>query len=149
MAIHGSNTVEINAPIDEVYRVAADPSGAPEWQPEFKSTEVLEKDAAGNQTLMLMKVDVKVRTIDTKVRFSYDEPNGLTWKQESKRPTDPRPAPRVSARTPGRHVEPHVAEHERLSRALEHPVDERLAQLFRQRVEVPHEAHRLGERPWL
>jgi ribosome-associated toxin RatA of RatAB toxin-antitoxin module len=83
MAIHGSNTLEIDAPIAEVYRVAADPSGAPEWQPEIKGTEVLEKDDAGNQTLMLMKVDVKVRTIDTKVRFSYDEPNGLSWKQES------------------------------------------------------------------
>jgi ribosome-associated toxin RatA of RatAB toxin-antitoxin module len=83
MAIHGSNTVEINAPIDEVYKVAADPSGAPEWQPEIKDTEVLEKDGAGNQTLMLMKVDLKVRAIDTKVRFTYDEPNGLTWTQES------------------------------------------------------------------
>jgi ribosome-associated toxin RatA of RatAB toxin-antitoxin module len=83
MAIHGSNTVEIDAPIDEVYSVAADPTGAPQWQPEFKSAEVLERDGDGNQTLMLMKVDVKVRTIDTKVRFSYDAPNGLTWTQES------------------------------------------------------------------
>jgi uncharacterized protein YndB with AHSA1/START domain len=83
MAIHGSNTVDIAAPIEDVYRAAADPSGAPEWQPEIKGTEVLEKDGDGNQTLMLMKIDVKVRTIDTKVRFSYDEPNGLTWTQES------------------------------------------------------------------
>jgi ribosome-associated toxin RatA of RatAB toxin-antitoxin module len=83
MAIHGSNTVEIDAPIDEVYKVAADPTGAPEWQPEIKGTEVLEKDSDGNQTLMLMKIDLKVRAIDTKVRFSYNAPNGLTWKQES------------------------------------------------------------------
>jgi ribosome-associated toxin RatA of RatAB toxin-antitoxin module len=83
MAIHGSNTVDIDAPIEAVYKVAADPTGAPEWQPEIKGTEVLEKDDDGNQTLMVMKIDVKVRTIDTKVRFSYDAPNGLTWKQES------------------------------------------------------------------
>jgi ribosome-associated toxin RatA of RatAB toxin-antitoxin module len=81
--LHGSKTVEIEAPIADVYRVAADPSGAPEWQPEFKSAEVLEKDTEGNQTLMLMKVDLKVRAIDTKVRFSYDEPSGLNWTQES------------------------------------------------------------------
>lgn len=78
MAIHGSSTLEIDAPIARVYEVAADPSGAPDWQPEIKGTEVLEKDGAGNQTLMVMKVDLKVRTIDTTVRFSYDEPHGLS-----------------------------------------------------------------------
>ena len=43
------------------------------------------------------------------------------------------------------HVEPHVVEHERLARALQHPVDEWLAQLLRQRVEVADQADRPDE----
>ena|SRR5690242_768315 len=82
MAIEGTVSAEIDAPIERVYEVAADVEHSPEWQPQFKSAEVLEHDAEGRQVLVRMGTDAKVRVLDSTVRFRYDEPNGLTWSQE-------------------------------------------------------------------
>lgn len=82
MSISGSATTDIDAPIQKVYEIAADAAGAPRWQPEIKSTEVLERDAQGQQVLVEMETDLKVKTIDVVMRFSYDEPNGLSWVQQ-------------------------------------------------------------------
>src|SRR5215210_841716 len=82
MAIEGSASAEINAPIAEVYAVAADVENSPKWQPEIKSAKVLDRDAAGNQTLVKTEADGKVRTLNSTLRFSYDEPTGLSWAQE-------------------------------------------------------------------
>jgi uncharacterized membrane protein len=82
MAIQGSASTVIEAPIDEVYAVAADVEGSPRWQPEIKSAEVLETDAEGNQVLVATETDAKVRTLKSTLRFSYDPPNGLSWRQQ-------------------------------------------------------------------
>jgi len=82
MAISGSATTEIDAPIQTVYEIAADAAGATRWQPEIKSTEVLERDAQGQQVLVEMETDLKVKTVDVIMRFSYDEPSGLSWSQQ-------------------------------------------------------------------
>ncbi|CAB4866530.1 MAG: SRPBCC family protein [Actinobacteria bacterium] len=82
MAIHGSATEVINAPIAEVYKVAADVENSPKWQPEIKDVEVLERDGDGNQTRVLTESDAKVKTVKSELEFSYDEPNGLSWKQK-------------------------------------------------------------------
>ena len=82
MSISGSATTDIDAPIQKVYEVAADAAGCPRWQPEIKSTEVLERDAQGQQILVEMETDLKVKTVDVVMRFSYDEPNGLSWVQQ-------------------------------------------------------------------
>ena len=82
MAIEGSASAEIEAPIERVYAVAADVEHLPRWQPEVKSAEVLERDAAGNQVLVRTETDTKVRTLAADLRFDYDEPSGLRWSQE-------------------------------------------------------------------
>jgi len=82
MAIEGTATTEIEAPIERVYEVAADVEGSPRWQPEIKRAEVLERDDDGNQVLVHTEADGKVRTLHTTLRFSYDEPTGLSWRQE-------------------------------------------------------------------
>jgi len=82
MAIHGSATETINAPIAEVYAVAADVENSPKWQPEIKDVEVVERDKDGNQTRVITKSDAKVKTVTSELEFSYDEPNGLSWKQK-------------------------------------------------------------------
>ena len=82
MAISGSASTTIEAPIDRVFEVAADVEGSPRWQPEIKSVEVVERDASGHQTLVVTQTDAKVRTLRSDLRFSYDEPRGLRWKQE-------------------------------------------------------------------
>lgn len=82
MAIEGSASVEIDAPLEEVYEVAADIEGSPRWQPEIKSARCVEHDAEGRQVLVQMKTDAKVRTLSSALRFAYDAPHGLTWRQE-------------------------------------------------------------------
>jgi ribosome-associated toxin RatA of RatAB toxin-antitoxin module len=81
MAIEGSATTVIEAPIDRVYAVAADVQASPRWQPQFKDAEVLERDAEGNQTLVHMVTDGKVRDLHSDVRFRYAPPVGLRWSQ--------------------------------------------------------------------
>lgn len=82
MAIQGSASTVIEAPIDEVYAVAADIEGSPKWQPEIKRAEVRETDGEGNQVLVETETDAKVRTLKSTLRFTYDAPHGLSWRQE-------------------------------------------------------------------
>ncbi len=82
MAIQGSASTIIEAPIDAVYAVAADVEHSPRWQPEIKRAEVLERDG-DEQVLVETETDAKVRTLKSTLRFSYDAPNGLSWRQES------------------------------------------------------------------
>jgi carbon monoxide dehydrogenase subunit G len=80
--ITGSSTAEIEAPIDEVWAVVADVVSAPDWQDGLKDVEALERDADGNVTLVQSSSDAKVRTITSTVRFTYQAPNRLSWRQE-------------------------------------------------------------------
>ena len=82
MAIQGSASTIIEAPIDEVYAVAADIENSPKWQPEIKRAEALERDG-DEQVLVETETDAKVRTLKSTLRFSYDAPHGLSWSQEA------------------------------------------------------------------
>ena len=81
MAIEGRASTEIDAPIAEVFEVAADVEGSPRWQPEIKRAEVLERDADGRQVLVHTQSDAKVRTLGSTLRFDYEEPTSITWEQ--------------------------------------------------------------------
>ncbi len=81
MAIQGSASTVIEAPIEEVYAVAADVENSPRWQPEIKKAEVLERQG-DDQVLVATETDAKVRTLKSTLRFSYDPPHGLRWVQE-------------------------------------------------------------------
>ena len=80
--IDGSASAEIDAPIAEVFEVAADVENSPRWQPEIKLAEVRKRDPDGRQVLVHTETDGKVRTLNSDLRFSYDEPAGLSWMQE-------------------------------------------------------------------
>jgi uncharacterized membrane protein len=82
MAIEGTASIEIDAPIDRVYDVAADVERSPAWQPEIKEARVVERDGDGRQVLVDVATDAKVRTLASRLRFRYDGPHGLTWRQE-------------------------------------------------------------------
>lgn len=79
--IHGSASCEIEAPIDAVYAVAADVEGSTRWQPEIKVAECIERDG-GEQVLVHMETDAKVRTLGAEMRFSYEAPTRISWTQE-------------------------------------------------------------------
>ncbi len=80
--IDGSAQTEIEAPIDAVYSVAADVEGSTRWQPEIKVAECIERDRDGNQVLVHMETDAKVRRLGSEMRFSYEEPGRISWAQE-------------------------------------------------------------------
>ncbi len=80
--ISASHTVEIEAPLAEVYAVAADVPGAVEWNPAMDKVEAIETDAQGRAILVEVEADVKVKKSKSILRFSYDEPHGLRWVQE-------------------------------------------------------------------
>jgi hypothetical protein len=78
----GSASTEIDAPLEEVWAVVEDVLSAPEWQNGLVSMTALEKDGEGRPTLVEVENDIKVRTVKSKVRFSYDGPTRLSWSQE-------------------------------------------------------------------
>lgn len=80
--IVGSASTEIEAPIDEVFAIAADVEGSPRWQPEIKVAECLERDGDGNQALVRMETDAKVRRLGSTIRFDYQRPARIGWVQE-------------------------------------------------------------------
>ena len=80
--IAGSSTAEIEAPIEEVWEVVEDVLTAPDWQGGLKDMEEVERDAEGHVTLVESYSDAKVRTIKSTVRFTYEGPTRLTWRQE-------------------------------------------------------------------
>ena len=80
--VSGERTVEIDAPIERCFEIAADVERAPEWQDSLKDAEVLERDSDRRPALVETKSDAKVKTVKTLLRFSYHEPSGIRWEQE-------------------------------------------------------------------
>jgi Polyketide cyclase / dehydrase and lipid transport len=80
--ISGSSVAEIEAPIDEVWKIVEDVLTAPDWQGGLKDMVELERDGEGHVTLVESSSDAKVRTIKSTVRFRYEGPTRLRWKQE-------------------------------------------------------------------
>jgi uncharacterized membrane protein len=82
MGIRGERTVEIDAPLERVFEIAADIEHAPEWQESLKDVEVIERDADGRATRVDTESDASVRTIRSRMTFAYDPPTSITWAQE-------------------------------------------------------------------
>jgi uncharacterized membrane protein len=80
--LEASHTVEIDAPLDEVYACAADVSGAPDWQPSVISIEVIESHPDGNAKLVELEADAVVKKAKSVLRYEYSPPNGISWVQE-------------------------------------------------------------------
>jgi ribosome-associated toxin RatA of RatAB toxin-antitoxin module len=80
--LRGSSTAEIEAPLERVWALVEDVECAPDWQGGMKGMEALERDPEGRAILCEAKTDAKVRTIISTIRFSFDGPTTLTWRQE-------------------------------------------------------------------
>jgi uncharacterized membrane protein len=80
--ISGERTVEIDAPIERCFEIAADIAGAVEWQGSLKDVEVLERDADKRALVAETESDAKVKTVKARLRFSYEEPTAIRWVQE-------------------------------------------------------------------
>ena len=80
--VGGTASIEIEAPIGTVFEAAADVEGSSRWQAEIKVAECRERDGDGNQVLVHMETEAKVRRIGSEMRFNYEAPNRIAWTQE-------------------------------------------------------------------
>ena len=80
--IEGERTVEIAAPIEQCFEIAADIENAPEWQGSLRDVEVLETDGEGRQVLVETESDAKVKNVKARLRFSYFPNDRIEWVQE-------------------------------------------------------------------
>ncbi|HXB63361.1 MAG TPA: SRPBCC family protein [Solirubrobacteraceae bacterium] len=80
--LQGSSSVEIDAPLAQVWAVVEDVQQAPQWQGGLDRMTVLERDGDGRPTLVETENDLKVRRVKARVRFRYEEPSRLAWTQE-------------------------------------------------------------------
>jgi uncharacterized membrane protein len=80
--IKGDRSVEIEAPIERCYEIAADLENATEWQGSLKDVEVLERDGERRPLVVETESDAKVKTVKAVLRFSYEPPNEIRWVQE-------------------------------------------------------------------
>ena len=80
--IEGERTVEIEAPIEECFEIAADIENAPEWQGSLRKVDVLEEHEDGRPALVETESDAKVKNVKAVLRFDYEEPDRITWVQE-------------------------------------------------------------------
>jgi uncharacterized membrane protein len=80
--IKGDRSVEIEAPIERCYEIAADIENAIDWQGSLRDVEVLERDGEKRPLLVETESDAKVKNVKAVLRFSYDPPTGVSWVQE-------------------------------------------------------------------
>ncbi|MBV9003342.1 MAG: SRPBCC family protein [Solirubrobacterales bacterium] len=78
----GSSTADIDAPLDRVWALIEDVEAAPRWQGGLKAIRALERDGEERATLCESESDAKVRSIKSTVRFMYEAPRRLSWRQE-------------------------------------------------------------------
>jgi uncharacterized membrane protein len=80
--IEGERSVEIDAPVERCFEIAADIANAPAWQGSLKEVDVIERDGDRRPELVETVSDAKVKSVRSVLRFSYHEPTSIRWVQE-------------------------------------------------------------------
>ena len=80
--LEASWSVEIEAPPQRCFEIAADIDNAPDWQGTLEEVDVLERDEEGRAVVVETVSDATVKKVRARLRFDYDPPDGLTWEQE-------------------------------------------------------------------
>ncbi|MGH8913718.1 MAG: SRPBCC family protein [Acidimicrobiia bacterium] len=75
-------TLEIDAPAEALYDVAADIGSYPEWANGVKRVEVLATTADGKVERARFVVDVFIKEIEYVLRYTHDRPHALSWVAE-------------------------------------------------------------------
>lgn len=76
------STLEIDAPAEELYDVAADVAAYPEWASGVKEVEVLDLDAEGRVDRARFVLEGFVKEIEYVLKYTHDRPNTLSWVAE-------------------------------------------------------------------
>ena len=82
MAESTVQSIEIDAPAEACFAVAADVASYPEWATGVRETEVLDHDETGRPARAHFVIDGMVKEIAYDLVYTYDEPNSISWKAE-------------------------------------------------------------------
>ena len=63
----------------ECFDALLDYESFPDWQRAVKSVEVATRDRAGRGEEVAFEIDAKVRTINYRLRYSYEPPHRIGW----------------------------------------------------------------------
>jgi hypothetical protein len=77
--LSGTCQAEIAASIERCWAVIADVERTPEWQRTLKRVSIIERDDAGRALVADTDNDAKLRTVRVRVRFSYSEPERMSY----------------------------------------------------------------------
>lgn len=77
------STLEIDAPPEALYDVAADVASYPEWAIGVKEVEVLELDESGRVNRARFVLEGFVKEIEYILEYTHDRPNVLSWVAEA------------------------------------------------------------------
>ena len=80
--LEASWSVDIAAPRQRCYDIAADIEGAPKWQGSLERVEVVKRDREGRALVVDTTSDASIKKVKSRLRFSYDPPDGIAWEQE-------------------------------------------------------------------
>jgi uncharacterized membrane protein len=80
--LEASFSVDVAAPRDRCFEIAADIETAPKWQGSLESVEVLERDREGRPLVVNTVSDASIKKVSSRLRFSYQPPGGIAWEQE-------------------------------------------------------------------
>jgi ribosome-associated toxin RatA of RatAB toxin-antitoxin module len=80
--LEGSESIEIAAPIERCFEIAADVERAPEWQGTMQAARALERGSDGRPSLVETELDASVAKLEVHLRFSYGEPDRIDWRRE-------------------------------------------------------------------
>jgi carbon monoxide dehydrogenase subunit G len=82
MAMSGTVSTDIDAPIETVWAIVQDVESAPVWQRGIDATDALRRDGEGRATCCETLTDLKFKVFKSRVSFSYFPPDRLSWEQE-------------------------------------------------------------------
>jgi polyketide cyclase/dehydrase/lipid transport protein len=81
--LDGTRSIEISAPRARCFAIAADLDRVTEWHGAMTDVDVIERDAEGRAAIVDSEIDAAVTRVRMRLRFSYDEPDGIRWTRES------------------------------------------------------------------
>ena len=75
-------SLEVSATPAQVFAVAADLASYEEWATGVKEIEILETDKKGRAARARFVVDGMIKEITYVLKYTYDEPNSMSWVAE-------------------------------------------------------------------
>ncbi len=77
--LEGENSVDVEAPCQTCFDLAAALDRAPEWQTQVRSAKVYERDGEGRPSVVETVSDARVREIKYRLKYAYDPPHRISW----------------------------------------------------------------------